>query len=124
MKEKTGYQGNILLKSTNTPHEWSKEEVQEYLKCKDDPVYFAENHCQIIHVDRGLIPYKPYDYQKELIKKLHDNRFVIGMQSRQTGKCFSDDTEITVRNKNTGEVIVTTVGDFYKKVKENGSRTD
>jgi len=118
-RNENAYNGNTLLKPTGVAQEWSKETIADYLKCKNDPVYFAEKYCRIVHVDKGLIQFDPYEYQKELIRKVHDNRFVITMQSRQTGKCFSEDTEITVRNKKTGEVIVTTIGDFYKKVKKN-----
>lgn len=80
------YMGNILLKPTGVKQEWTKEQIAEYIKCKNDPVYFAETYCKIVHVDHGLINFKPYDYQKKLIQKLHDNRFVIAMQARQTGK--------------------------------------
>lgn len=86
MTDTSSFMGNTLLKSVGEDHQWTKEEVAEYLKCKNDPVHFAETFCKIVHVDHGLVPYKPYDYQKELISKLHNNRFVVAMQSRQTGK--------------------------------------
>lgn len=119
-----GYQGNSLLKPAGVQQEWTKEQVEEYLKCKDNPVYFAENYMKIVHVDDGLIQFEPYDYQKELIEKVHDNRFTIAMQSRQTGKCFSADTEITVRNKKTGETMSTTAQKFFENTKENVPLTD
>jgi hypothetical protein len=86
MTDTSSFMGNSLLKSVGEEYDWTKEEVAEYLKCKNDPVYFAETFCKIVHVDDGLVPYKPYDYQKEMIEKLHNNRFVVAMQSRQTGK--------------------------------------
>jgi hypothetical protein len=80
------YLGNPLLKKANVAHDWTKEEIEEYLKCKEDPVYFALNYVKIVQVDEGLIPFRMYDFQKELVKKFHENRFNIAKLPRQTGK--------------------------------------
>jgi hypothetical protein len=80
------YLGNPLLKKANVPHEWTKEEIEEYLRCKEDPVYFALNYVKIVQVDEGLIPFRMYDFQKELVEKFHKNRFNIAKLPRQTGK--------------------------------------
>ena len=80
------YLGNPLLKKANVPHDWTKEEIQEYLRCKDDPVYFAVNYVKIVSVDEGLVPFKMYDFQKDLVRKFHENRFNIAKLPRQTGK--------------------------------------
>jgi hypothetical protein len=80
------YLGNPLLKKANVAHQWTKEEIKEYLKCKEDPVYFALNYVKIVQVDEGLIPFRMYDFQKELVKKFHENRFNIAKLPRQTGK--------------------------------------
>ena len=80
------YLGNPLLKKANVPHDWTKEEIQEYLKCKEDPVYFALNYVKIVQVDEGLIPFRMYDFQKDLVNKFHNNRFNIAKLPRQTGK--------------------------------------
>jgi hypothetical protein len=80
------YLGNPLLKKANVAHDWTKEEIKEYLKCKEDPVYFALNYVKIVQVDEGLIPFRMYDFQKELVKKFHENRFNIAKLPRQTGK--------------------------------------
>jgi hypothetical protein len=78
--------GNPLLKKANVPHDWTKEEIQEYIKCKEDPVYFALNYVKIVQVDEGLIPFRMYDFQKDLVNKFHNNRFNIAKLPRQTGK--------------------------------------
>jgi hypothetical protein len=80
------YLGNPLLKKANVPHDWTKEQIQEYLKCKDDPVYFALNYVKIVSVDEGLIPFRMYEFQKELVNRFHNNRFNIAKLPRQTGK--------------------------------------
>ena len=69
-----------------TNHEYTENEIKEYNKCKEDIVYFAENYVKIIHVDRGMINFIPYDYQEEIIKTVHNNRFTILCCSRQSGK--------------------------------------
>jgi hypothetical protein len=50
------YLGNPNLKKANTPIEFTKEQIVEFVKCKEDPVYFAKNHVKIVNVDKGLIP--------------------------------------------------------------------
>ena len=50
--------------------------LKEYLKCAEDPVYFAENYIKIVHVDHGLIPMDMYDYQKDITNKITENRRV------------------------------------------------
>ena len=80
------YLGNPLLKKANTPIEFTKEQVEEYIKCREDPVYFAQNYVQIVTLDHGLQPFKTYDFQEKLIKNFHENRFNICKMPRQTGK--------------------------------------
>ena len=80
------YLGNPLLKKANTPIEFSQENIEEYIKCKDDPVYFAQNYVKIVTLDHGLQPFKTYDFQEKLINNFHNNRFNICKMPRQTGK--------------------------------------
>ena len=80
------YLGNPNLKNVGQNVEWTEETLQEYVKCKDDPEHFIRNYVKIIHVDKGLVPFEMYDYQKDMIHKFNDNRFVICKMPRQTGK--------------------------------------
>ena len=80
------YLGNSLLKRADVQHEYTKEEIQEYIKCRDDIIYFLENHVKIVHVDHGLIPFSLYPFQKDLINTISDNRNVIVKTGRQVGK--------------------------------------
>ena len=81
-----GYNGNPLLKKARRQIDWKPEMVQEWLKCAQDPIYFAEKYIKIVHVDHGFIPIRLYDYQKEIIEKLQNNRRVTVVTSRQAGK--------------------------------------
>ena len=80
------YLGNPLLKKANTPIEFTQEQIEEYIKCKDDPVYFAQNYVKIVTLDHGLQPFRTYDFQEKLINNFHNNRFNICKMPRQTGK--------------------------------------
>ncbi len=80
------YLGNPLLKKANTPIEFTQEQIIEFVKCKDDPVYFANNYVKIVTLDHGLQTFKPYHFQEKLINNFHKNRFNICKMPRQTGK--------------------------------------
>ena len=80
------YLGNPLLKRANTAIQFTKEQIEEYIKCKEDPIYFAQNYVQIVTLDHGLQPFKTYDFQEKLIKNFHESRFNICKMPRQTGK--------------------------------------
>jgi hypothetical protein len=80
------YLGNPLLKRANTPIEFSVSNIEEFINCKDDPVYFAKNYVKIVSLDEGLTQFEPYHFQEKLIKNFHNNRFNICKMPRQTGK--------------------------------------
>ena len=80
------YLGNPNLKKANTEIEFTEEQISEFIKCREDPVYFAKNYIKIINVDEGLVGFDMWPFQEKLIKRFHDNRFNICMMPRQTGK--------------------------------------
>ena len=86
MNEKKSYLGNLNLKPTNVPINFTEEQVQEYIKCSEDPNYFIQKYIKIINVDKGLIPFEMYDFQQKIVQTIHDNRFTIAKLPRQSGK--------------------------------------
>ena len=80
------YLGNPNLKKANVAHEFTEDQIREFLKCKDNPVYFAKNYMKIVSLDEGLVQFLPYHFQEKLINNFHDNRFNICKMPRQTGK--------------------------------------
>lgn len=110
-----GYNGNILLKRSNQNIEWTPDLVQEWVKCSEDPLYFLSNYMKIITLNEGLQTFKPYPYQQNMIKSFVDNRYTIVTTARQAGKCQKLNTPIRVKNKHTGEVLETTIGEFHEK---------
>lgn len=81
-----GYKGNVLLKKANQQIGWSNELVQEFAKCSEDPIYFIENYMKIISLNKGLVNFEPYPYQKDMIRSFVDNRYTIVTTARQAGK--------------------------------------
>ena len=64
----------------------TEDQVREYVKCANDPLYFIENYVKIITLDKGFVQIKLYPFQKEAVKDINDNRRVIVKAGRQVGK--------------------------------------
>ena len=82
----TVYLGNPNLKKANVKVEFTQENIEEFIKCKDDPVYFARNYLKIVSLDEGLVNFDLYPFQEKLVRNFHENRFNICKMPRQTGK--------------------------------------
>ena len=80
------YLGNPLLKKANTSIEFTEDQILEFARCQGDPIYFAKNYIQIVTLDYGLQPFKPYKFQEVMIDRFHNNRFNICKLPRQSGK--------------------------------------
>jgi hypothetical protein len=87
-KEDT-YLGNHLVKRDGVNQKFTAEEIREYGKCMNDPAYFAETYIKVISLDKGLVPFKLYDYQVEMFKHFRNNRFTALLACRQSGKSLS-----------------------------------
>jgi len=86
MKADDIYLGNPNLKKANVAVEFTEEQIQEFIHCKNNPVYFAKNYVKIVSLDEGLVPFDMYPFQERMIERFHDNRFNICKMPRQTGK--------------------------------------
>ena len=80
------YLGNPNLKKAHTPSRFTKKQVQEVVKCLESPKYFIENYLKIVTIDKGLVPFEMYDFQRKMVDTFHDNRFTICKLPRQSGK--------------------------------------
>lgn len=81
-----GYNNNPNLPKEDFKHAFTQKELDEFIKCANDPVYFAITYMRIINVDRGLMPFEMWDFQKEMLNTFHENRFSICKLPRQVGK--------------------------------------
>ena len=84
--KKGGYLGNANLKPAGVGIEFTKDQVEEYMKCAQDPIYFIKKYVKVVSLDEGLVPFNLYDYQEEIVNAVHNNRFVISKLPRQSGK--------------------------------------
>ena len=84
-----GYLGNNLVKRAGVETKYTDEELQEYIKCSNNPVHFIESYCSIISLDEGLVKFKLRGYQQNLIEHYDDNRFNVVLASRQSGKSIT-----------------------------------
>lgn len=83
---KKGYLGNKNLKPVGVKIDFTKEQIEEYLKCANDPMYFAKTYIKVVSLDSGIVPFNLYDYQEKIIDTLAKNRHVICKLPRQSGK--------------------------------------
>jgi hypothetical protein len=121
MGRNAGYLGNPNLKPEGQTVNFTKEQIEEYIKCAKDPVYFIQKYIKVVSLDKGLVPFHLFDYQEDMINKIHDNRFIIAKLPRQSGKCFYNG-KIRVRNKKTGEIKEIDIGEFYNSFKKSPDR--
>lgn len=89
LNQNQSYLGNPNVKRDGVLQQWSPELLLEYKKCMKDPVYFAENYVKVIALDKGLVSFKLYPYQKQMFKHFEDNRFNVVLACRQSGKSIS-----------------------------------
>ena len=80
------YLGNPLIKGSGIQIEFTEDQLKEYILCSQDPVYFMEKYMKIVTLDQGLTPIKLYDFQRDIVRTVHANRFTICKIPRQSGK--------------------------------------
>lgn len=114
MMSDTSYNGNNLIKSSGVPVSYTAEQVQEWIKCRDDPIYFIEKYIKIVTVDHGLQPMQLYDFQKKIVNSVLTSNRLISACARQMGKCVEKSTIYKVRNKKTGQVLELTAEEFHE----------
>lgn len=77
---------NTKLLRADLVYKRTEEEIEDYIKCKEDPVYFASK-CFIMNAETGgLQPCILRDYQVEYLHHLQNHRFSILLACRQAGK--------------------------------------
>lgn len=86
INNKEGYRNNPKLKLPGVELQYTEEQLKEYVKCANDPVYFCEKYIKVKTLDKGVVPFNLYQYQKNFVNAIHDNRFTISKWPRQCGK--------------------------------------
>lgn len=62
-----------------------QKQVQEILKCGKDPKYFLNRYAKIISLEKGLIPFKTFPFQDDVIDDLVEHRLNVVVKARQLG---------------------------------------
>lgn len=104
-KKSLCYLNNENLKAAGVKLPMTAEQIQEIERCSRDIIYFVKNYVKIVTLDDGVQNFHLYPYQEEWINACYNNRFVMGKWSRQSGKCVSPGTMITVRHDGVEEKI-------------------
>jgi len=81
-----GYLGNPNLKEAGVKIDFTEEQIREYVRCSQDPIYFIKKYIKVVSLDKGLVPFELYDYQEDMVTKMHNNRYIIAKLPRQSGK--------------------------------------
>lgn len=87
--EDVGYKGNSLLKKSGIQLSWTPEQVDEFVKCSKDPIYFINKYLKAIDADKGLVSIKLRDYQEKMVSSFHSRRRTIVTTCRRSGKSTS-----------------------------------
>lgn len=61
-------------------------QVEEIYRCANDIEYYFSNYVYILNLDRGVVKFNPYPYQRSMLRNMRENRFNIFMIPRQSGK--------------------------------------
>jgi len=80
------YRNNPCIRQAGTKLALTKEHVEEFIKCKNDIIYFTETYVKIQDPNKGRSLIKLYPYQKDVLKLYKDNKYVAITQARQSGK--------------------------------------
>jgi hypothetical protein len=83
------YNGNVKIKKAGVEQKYTPEEIDEYIRCRDDPIYFIEKYVKIISLDEGLVTFEMWPYQEKMIRNFAENRFSISLLPRQMGKTIT-----------------------------------
>ena len=79
---------NEFIKKSNEQLEYTPKMVDELKKCANDFFHFC-NYVKVKHPDKGRITYTPRWYQEELLDRILNNRYIVGLLSRQVGKTIT-----------------------------------
>lgn len=96
LKASPFYMKNTKLLKPELVYKRTKEEIDDYIKCKQDPVYFASK-CYLMSAEGGLMQCKLRDYQIDYLRHLQKNNFSIFLSCRQSGKSLNLSSNILIK---------------------------
>ena len=105
------YENNTKLLKGDLVFQRTQDEIEEWLRCKNDIIYFVEKYCKLM-TPEGIRNVKLRDYQENYLRHLMDHRLSIYLACRQCGKCLSFTQVISTKLNNE---FITIYGDKLKK---------
>lgn len=107
-KDSPFFYGNTQLRKPNLLFEYTQDEIEIMLRCKNDVNYFANHFAYTMNPSTGalnLIALR--DYQEDLLNTINDNRYTVIVAARQSGKCVSHNTNVETKDgkKHIGDIM-------------------
>lgn len=87
------YENEVKLLKADLVYERTDEEIEEWQKCRNDIIYFADKYCKMM-TPEGIQHIELRDYQRDYLEHLMNNRLSIFLSCRQSGKCNSLITKV------------------------------
>lgn len=122
------------VKSAYAKIEYNEEMLEQLSACSDPNdgyMYFITNYGHIKHPERGMILYKPFNYQYKLLNVYHNYRFSISMVGRQMGKALAGDTPIltsegvkTMKEIKIGDTVYNELGQPTKVISKTSEQNN
>lgn len=111
--ENPWWKNQIGIRKAGLSFGMTQEEQLEYMKCKLDIHYFAENYCKIKLEDGSKGQMKLRDYQKDILDLFMNNSKSALVAARQIGKCLIFNTLVIFQDNISKKYILVSFGDFY-----------
>jgi hypothetical protein len=89
MVNNAGYNGNPKLRRAFVQVAMTQREMEEFDRCRKDPIYFIKNYVKIVALDKGIVPFELWPFQEDMVKTFQRERFVICKIPRQSGKTIT-----------------------------------
>lgn len=90
------YENNTRLLKSDLVFKRTPEEIEEFKKCMNDILYFANKYCQLM-TPEGVKHIKLRDYQEKYLEQVTHNQMNIMLSARQAGKCVSPITTVQTK---------------------------
>ena len=83
---RTRYLGDADLRREGIATRLTQTAAEEWLRCRDDIVYFVKTYMRIVHVDHGMVLFNTWAFQEKMLYNMDKHRFFISKCPRQVGK--------------------------------------
>jgi hypothetical protein len=119
LAEEQFYRGDKGLPTADSKYEWTPDMILALQRCQTDIKYFAENFFTIVDLSDGgkrkHIPLRKY--QTKFLESMMNEKRLLLLTCRQSGKCLSVDTQVVMKFKPINLKVKMKVGTYFKLMK-------